>query len=134
MVYNPDGMEVLTTEQDIYTGTETPVMKVITKADWDSMKPDIRIDTSQDSPWTKEAEQNLRDALLDKQHITFEEYVDLSTEHGIVPKNKLKKILEKRKVEQAQMAAMQPQEEEIDPEEYARQQWDAQEGLEEEEQ
>ena len=134
MVYNPDGMKVLTTEQDIYTGTETPVMRVITKDDWDAMKPDIRIDTSQDSPWTKEAEQNLLDALLDKQHITFEEYVDLSTEHGIVPKNKLKKILEKRKVEQAQMAAMQPQEEEIDPEEYARQQWDAQEGLEEEEQ
>ena len=130
MVYNPDGMNVLMADTDPVTGEEISVMKTITKEDWDRMKPDIRIDTSQDSPWTKEAEQNLLDALLDKQHITFDEYVELSTEHGIVPKNKLKKVLERRKAEQQAMQAMaQPQE--IDPEAYAKQAWDAQ-SLEEE--
>ena len=102
------------------------------------MKPDIRIDTSQDSPWTKEAEQNLLDLLLEKQHINFEEYVELSTDHGIVPKNKLKKILEKRRVmaEQMAKAQAQAQQEAInnDPEGYAKNQWAAQEGLEETEQ
>ena len=133
MVYNPDGMDVLITEEDPVTGQEYQRLEKVTKEDWDRMKPDIRIDTSQDSPWTKEAEQNLLDALLDKGHITFDEYVDLSTEHGIVPKNKLKKILEKRKIMQAQMEAQMAvqQPEEIDPEAYAMQQWEAQEGLEE---
>lgn len=127
MVYNPDGMNVLMTDADPTTGEEISVMKTITKDDWDQMKPDIRIDTSQDSPWTKEAEQNLLDALLDKQHITFEEYVELSTEHGIVPKNKIKKVLEKRKMQQAELAAQQREMEAANPEEYAQQQWQAQE-------
>lgn len=135
MVYNPDGMDVLITETDPETGNEVQVMKTVTKEDWDQMKPDIRIDTSQDSPWTKEAEQNLLDLLLEKQHITFEEYVDLSTEHGIVPKNKLKKILEKRKMIAEQMAKQQMEAERDainnDPGGYAQQQWAAQEGLEE---
>lgn len=141
MVTHPDGMDVLVTRTDPETGEEVKILQSITKEDWDRMVPDIRIDTSQDSPWTKEAEQNLLDLLLDKQHITFEEYVELSTEHGIVPKNKLKKILEKRKMLEQQMAMQQQaaeeqaQQEEIanDPAAYAQSQWEAQE-LEEAEQ
>lgn len=128
MVYHPDGMDVLFTETDPESGEETHTVKTITKEDWDAMKPDIRIDTSQDSPWTKEAEQNLLDLLLEKQHITFEEYVELSTEHGIVPKNKLKKILEKRKIMQNQMEKQMREDAEKqnndDPASYALAQWE----------
>ena len=137
MIYNPDGMDVLMTDTDPETGQETQYLKRVSKEDWDRMKPDIRIQTSQDSPWTKEAEQNLLDQLLDKQHLTFEEYVDASTEHGIVPKNKLKKIIEKRKIQQAQqeqmLAAQQAEAEqeemEQDPGAYAQAQWEAEDGL-----
>lgn len=136
MVYHPDGMSVLTKDTDPTTGEEVTAMKRVTKDDWDRMKPDIRVDTSQDTPWTKEAEQNLLDLLLDKQHISFEEYVELSTEHGIVPKNKLKAMLEKRKLLQAQMEEQQAEmeeqqrQEEInnDPAAYATAQWSANEG------
>ena len=138
MVYHPDGMDVLITETDPNTGEEYQSYKKITKDNWDQLRPDIRIDTSQDSPWTKEAEQNLLDLLLEKKHINFEEYVELSTEHGIVPKNKLKKIIDKRKLLAKQMAEQQMQAERDaisnDPEGYAQHQWAAQEGLEETEQ
>ena len=133
MVYNPYGMDVLVSKTDPVTGMEISELQTITKENWDQMKPDIRIDTSQDSPWTKEAEQNLLDALLEKQHISFEEYVELSTEHGIVPKNKLKKILEKRRIVQGQMAAQQAtaMRDQInnDPEGFAQQQWAQEEEL-----
>ena len=117
MVYNPDGMDVLVTEQNPVTGEEVKVLKRITKEDWDAMSPDIRIDTSQDNPWTKEAEQNLLDMLLDKQYVTFEEYVDLSTDHGIVPKNKLKHLLEKRKAAAPPMPPQEQQAPQMPPEE-----------------
>lgn len=79
----------------------------ITKEDLDKMKPDIRIDTSQDNPWTKEAEQNWLDGVLDKQHITFEEYVELSPEHGIIPKSKMSALMERRRAQQAAMEVQQ---------------------------
>lgn len=97
MVYNPEGFEVLLTETDPLTGKEFQIMKKVTKTELDQLKPEIRIDTSQDNPWTKEAEQNWLDSVLEKQHITFEEYIDASPEHGIIPKNKMLKLLEKRK-------------------------------------
>ena len=106
MVYNPNGFEVVMEEQDPITGEITETLKQVTKEDLERIKPDIRIDTSQDNPWTKEAEQNWLDGVLDKQHISFEEYIDASPEHGIVPKNKMLEILEKR---QAQMMAQEAQ-------------------------
>jgi len=97
MVYNPEGFDVLLTETDPLTGKEVQIMKKVDKTELDKLKPEIRIDTSQDNPWTKEAEQNWLDSVLEKQHITFEEYIDASPEHGIIPKNKMLKLLEKRK-------------------------------------
>lgn len=133
-VYNPDGMDVLMTETDPETGQEIKTMQRITKEDWDNLKADIRIDTSQDNPWTKEAEQNWLDGVLEKQHISFEEYIDASPEHGIIPKNKMQTLIAKRKVQQAlqeqQMAQQQAQQQEqnlANPEEYARAQWEQEE-------
>lgn len=101
LVYEPNGFEVTMKETNPFTGEEIENVQQITKEDLDRLKPNIRIDTSQDNPWTKEAEQNWLDGVLDKQHITFEEYIDASPEHGIVPKNKMLAIIEKRKALEA---------------------------------
>ena len=136
MVYNPGGMNVLVTSEDPVTGEKVQTMQTITKEDWERIKPEIRIDTSQDNPWTKEAEQNFLDGALDKQYINFNEYVELVPENGIVPKNKLENVLKKRQaaqmaMEQQQMAMQQEQAQteniEQNPEQYAQAQWEAQE-------
>ncbi len=99
-VYNPNGLDVLVERIDEKTGEKHKVLEKITKKEIDEMRPDIRVDTSQDNPWTKEAEQNWLDNVLEKGHIQFEEYIEASPEHGIVPKNKMQAILEERKAEQ----------------------------------
>lgn len=101
LAYEPNGFDVTMKETNPFTGEEIEEIQKITKDDLDRLKPNIRIDTSQDNPWTKEAEQNWLDGVLDKQHITFEEYIDASPEHGIVPKNKMQAIIEKRKAMEA---------------------------------
>lgn len=99
-VYHPEGIEVRMEETDEITGEKVQRMATITKEELDRLKPDIRIDTSQDNPWTKEAEQNWLDGVLDKQHISFEEYIKISPDHGIIPKNKMQALFEERKAEQ----------------------------------
>lgn len=99
-VYHPEGIEVRMEETDEITGEKVQRMATITKEELDRLKPDIRIDTSQDNPWTKEAEQNWLDGVLDKQHISFEEYIKVSPDHGIIPKNKMQALFEERKAEQ----------------------------------
>lgn len=102
LVYEPNGFEVAVKEINEETGEEVEVLKRVTKEDLDALKPNIRIDTSQDNPWTKEAEQNWLDAVLDKGHISFEEYIKVSPEHGIVPKNKVESVLQERKAQAMQ--------------------------------
>lgn len=99
-VYNPNGLDVLVERTDEKTGEKRKVLEKITKKEIDEMRPDIRVDTSQDNPWTKEAEQNWLDNVLEKGHIQFDEYIEASPEHGIVPKNKMRAILDERKAEQ----------------------------------
>lgn len=99
-VYHPEGIKVRMEETDEITGEKMQRMVTITKEELDRLKPDIRIDTSQDNPWTKEAEQNWLDGVLDKQHISFEEYIKVSPDHGIIPKNKMLAVFEERKAEQ----------------------------------
>jgi len=106
-VYNPNGFEVTMTHVDELTGQEKTYIDQITKEDLDAMKPDIRIDTSQDNPWTKEAEQTWLDGVLDKQYITFEEYIEASPDHGIIPKSKMEVILDRRKAQQMMQQQMQ---------------------------
>lgn len=116
--YNPNGIEVLIEDKDVYGDPITRVEE-ITKKDLDEMKPNIRIDTSQDNPWTKEAEQNWLDGVLKERHITFEEYIEASPEHGIVPKNKMETIVQRRKNMQKAMGEQQIAQQ-------ARQIWEAQ--------
>ena len=104
-VYHPEGMDVVISRTDEETGEKIEEIKKITKEDWEKIKPDVRIDTSQDNPWTKEAEQNWLDGVLDKQYITFEEYIEASPDHSIIPKNKMLEIIKKRKAEQRKQEA-----------------------------
>ena len=96
--YHPEGMTV-TKEVE---GQAVPL--TITKEQMEQMAPDIRVDVSQDNPWSKASEQQAADSLLDKEKITFEEYVELVPENGPVPKARLKKVLELRKVAMQQQA------------------------------
>lgn len=111
-VYNPNGFDVFVEEVDELTGEKVKRKTTISRDELDMLMPDVRIDTSQDNPWTKEAEQNWLDGVLDKQHITFEEYINASPEHGIIPKNKMQTIIENRKrmqqLQAQQQMAQQP--------------------------
>lgn len=107
MVYNPNGLEVMVEQEDPLTGMKQKTMQVITKEELDMLKPQIRIDTSNDNPWTKEAEQTWLDNALANQHITFEEYIDLIPVSGIAPKAKLEKLREKRQIQMQMQQAQQ---------------------------
>lgn len=103
--YNPESMTV-SYESENEIGQSELQTAIITKEDMDRIMPDIRVDVSQDTPWTKNAEQQTVDGLLGRNLITFEEYADLSVDNGPVPKSKLQKVINKRKIE-AQIAAEQ---------------------------
>lgn len=128
-VYNPEGFDVVVETENPYTGETIKRLERITKEELDLMNPDIRIDTSQDNPWTKEAEQTWLDGVLDKQYINFEEYIEASPDHGIVPKNKMEVILERRKAQQlAQMQQQMAMQGEMTDEQIAQQaiaQWES---------
>lgn len=69
----------------------------ITQETIDALQPNIKIDVSSDSPWSKQAEQQEIKDLFLQGHITLEEYTDLMPDNSYVPKAKLKVILDKRK-------------------------------------
>lgn len=84
-----------------------PVMRPMTKQELDTLKPSVRIDVSEDNRWTKVAEQQALDNLLEKGHITFDEYIELVPENSSLPTGKMQKLLERRRAMQAQMAQQQ---------------------------
>ena len=122
-VYHPNGMTVVvkqTVEQpvidpmtgqpavDPMTGqpqTETQEIDVpieITSEQLDQIKPVTRIDVSKDNSYTREAQQQVIDSLLERQLITLEEWCELATDTSPVPKHGLEVIFERRKAQQAQ--------------------------------
>ena len=121
-VFEPDGFTVQTEEVDFITGETRQIQKQITKEELDMLKPKIRIDTSQDTVWAKETEQNQLREMLDNRHITFEEYIFALPEHSNVPKGKLEKIIKRRKELQGQYAGQMSEE---DIEQSAVAQWEA---------
>lgn len=96
-VYNPNGFEV-TYEKDGERITER-----VTAEEVESIEVDTRIDVSNDNPWTKYAEQQELLNLFTAGHINLEEYVEASSDNSPLPKNKLKRILEKRAQAMAEM-------------------------------
>ena len=105
--------------------SEEDVPVEITAEELDQIKPITRIDVTKDNSFTREAQQQVVDGLLEKGHITLEEYCELATDTSPVPKHALETILERRKVQQQeqqqqmmeqQMMAQMPPEQEAPPE------------------
>ena len=66
----------------------------------EGLKPMVRIDVSQDNQWTKLAEQQSLDGLLQLQQITLEEFAEMVPDNSSVPKQKLLNVIDKRKAQQ----------------------------------
>lgn len=100
-LYNPKGFE--------FEGIK------ITPKELDELKIVVRIDVSQDTPWTKNAEQGFLDNIYSTKDITLEEYVDLAPDNGVVPKGKMNKMFAKRalKAKEAEAAALAQQEQQM---------------------
>ena len=98
--YNPNGLTVSTEVDGVAQ------LLTITKEQIEKLSPEIRVDVSQDNPWTKNSEQQAADNLFERNCIDFEEYVEIVPDNGPIPKAKLKKILEKRKLLQQSMEVM----------------------------
>ena len=119
-VYQPNGMTVVvkkTVEQpvidpmtgqpviDPMTGMpqtqsqEIEVPMQITAEELDQIKPMTRIDVSKDNSYTREAQQQVIDSLLEKGLINLEEWCELATDTSPVPKHGLEVIFERRKAQ-----------------------------------
>lgn len=98
-----DGLTYTKEEIDETTGELVAVEVSISQDELNSIKADVRVDVARADAWSKEAEQKFVDTLLETQKITFEEAVELYSDTGVAPKQKLRQLLAKRR--QAQMAA-----------------------------
>ena len=101
IVFNKDGI------QFDYENEEGQTIQIsLSQKDLENLKPTVQIDVSPDNQWTKLAEQQSLDTLLQLGQITLEEYVECTPENSSVPKGKLKQVLEKRKALQRQQEQM----------------------------
>ena len=129
-VFSPNGLSVVQKQQvqepviDPMTGqvsidpmTGQPQMETkevevpvqITAEELDRIKPITRIDVTKDNSFTREAQQQVIDGLLDKNLISLEEWCELATDTSPVPKHTLETILERRKLQaQQQQPALPP--------------------------
>lgn len=129
-VFSPNGLSVVMKQQveqpvtdpitgqpavDPMTGMPQTEMKEvevpveITAEQLDQIKPVTRIDVTKDNSFTREAQQQVIDQLLQQQLINLEEWCELATDTSPVPKHGLEVILERRKM-QAQMQPPMPPE------------------------
>ena len=121
-VFQPNGMPVVRHIINPQTGMEEEVLTEITPEELDSIMPSVRIDVSKDNSFTREAEQQVLDKLLEQNRITLEEYTDLCNETSPVPVNGLKQMFAKRDAKaqqmamQSQMMGEQPVTDELPPE------------------
>ena len=91
------------------TTQEVEVPVDITAEQLDQIKPVTRIDVTKDNSFTREAQQQVIDGLLEKQLINLEEWTELATDTSPVPKHGLEVIFERRKAQQAMEQDMQQQ-------------------------
>ena len=82
--------------------TEREVPVEITAEELDQIMPITRIDVTKDNSFTREAQQQVIDGLLDKGLISLDEWCELATDTSPVPKHALEQILDRRKIEQQQ--------------------------------
>ena len=102
--YNPEGIQFEI--EDDY-GNKTPVS--IAQEELEKLKPTVRIDVSPDNQWTKLAEQQSLDGMLQNGLIALEEFADMIPDNSSVPKQKLLRVIEKRQAQQQLLAQQQQQ-------------------------
>lgn len=102
IAYNPEGIEIRTEISPEESITDEPQYKteILKAEEIAELQPDIKIDVSENTQWSKNDEQTADDNLLQAQHISFEEYVDLIPDGGVLQKNKLRKLLDERKLKE----------------------------------
>lgn len=94
VAYNPNGLTIeIEDDKNGEVGYEIPVDVL------ESMKVNVRIDVSQNNPFSKFAQEQALENLLASQQITFEEYVKSLDDDAAVPKEKLQDIIDKRQIE-----------------------------------
>lgn len=109
-VFSPNGLSVITQQKVVDPDGQTREIDIpttITAEQLDQIKPKTRIDVSKDNSFTREAQQQVIDGLLEKQHISLEEWTELATDTSPVPKHALETILERRKTQQKIQEQMQ---------------------------
>ena len=89
--YNPDGLKI---ESEDEMGNET--IQVIPSEVLDNMMINVRIDVSQNNPFSKYAQEQAIMNLFTTQAITFEEMVEALDNDAVAPKGKLQDIIDKR--------------------------------------
>lgn len=75
----------------------------------EKIKPNVKIDVSEDNRWTKLSEQQALDNLLGQKLISLDEYAKLLPSNSVLPVSKLQKVLQERAALQAQQQAEQQQ-------------------------
>lgn len=113
IVFNSDGITIEYTDEN-----GQKVQFTLSQDDLKDLKPTVMIDVSPDNQWTKLAEQQSLDALLQLQQITLEEYVECTPDNSSVPKGKLMQVLNKRKMmeqQQQEQMMMQQMQNQVDP-------------------
>ncbi|MBQ6929005.1 MAG: hypothetical protein IJN27_01680 [Oscillospiraceae bacterium] len=89
-------IEPITTEIELPDGTKQQLQ--IPAKDFKDLKPSVRVDLAPSTPFSRYAqEQELKELFMGGK-ISFEEYVDALDDDSHLPKQKLKDIIEKRKV------------------------------------
>ena len=110
--YNPNGIEVETEgetgEADEQGQPVTGMIKqTIPPEVLERMKVHVRVDVSQANPFSKLAQEQALERMLQAQQLTFEEYIEALDDDSNVPKRKIQDILKKR--QQQQMSQQQSQ-------------------------
>ncbi len=90
IVYNPDGMKIE------YEKDEKKISYVIPQHILFNMQFNVRIDISPVNAFSKYAREQSLEKALDKNYITFEEFVELLDDDSTVPKGKFEEVLKKR--------------------------------------
>lgn len=91
VAYNPNGLTIELEDEEKGEYTEIIPADVL-----ENMRINVRIDVSQNNPYSRFAQEQALENLLEAQHITFEEYVNALDDDAAVPKGKLKDIIDKR--------------------------------------
>lgn len=95
VAFNPQGITVTLTDEE---GNEYEEM--ITAEELEALKINVRVDVSQNNPYSKYTREQALSNLFMQQQLSFEEYVEALDKDSNIPKDKLEDIINKRKLQQ----------------------------------